>query len=179
MEKALELVTYLIWRSEHGSQSLVMETNQPFLKEGRLRELENDTSSEMDSIDAPAVERIPCRPQESLRHRLQRLVRLPTLMHLVLVLAYTSVYLYLTKHSLSQRCDERDLIYCPYTCSTPSYIEIDLPQHLHGALCSMKKRSSALIFSTILSRVSQDPSWMMPGTAYYKVFVPSFSKPSC
>ena len=140
MEKALQLVTYSIWRSEHGPQSLVMETNQPFLKEGRLRELENDSSSEMDSIDAPAVERISCRPQESLRHRLQRLVRLPTLMHLVLVLAYTSVYLYLTKHSLSQRCDERDLIYCPYTCSTPSYIEIDLPQHLHGALWSMKKK---------------------------------------
>ena len=70
MEKALQLVIYLIWRSEHGSQSLVMETNHPFLKEGRLRELENDTSSEMDSIDAPAVERISCWRQESLRRRL-------------------------------------------------------------------------------------------------------------
>ncbi len=40
----------------------------------------------------------------------------------------------------------------------------------------MKKRSLALIFSTILSQVSQDPNWMMPGTTYYRVIVPPLSK---
>ena len=94
-----------------------METNQPFLKEGRLRELENDSSIEISSYDAPVVSWNIFGQQRPLRWVIQR----PVLMHLLLVLTYTSAYLYLTRYSLTQTCDERDLIYCEDFDSTSLY----------------------------------------------------------